>query len=215
MHSHVGRWGRYRMDDDPDRYLRIMDAAGIDKSCVSPPIISDHWRANEYTVNFVAAHPDRFIGVAFVTPHYPEEVVPVLEMAFGQQGLAFIKIYPDFFGKPIDDEAYVPVFEFADERGLMVKSHATFPFDPEGTTIPGRFSALSNRFPNVTWILAHAGSTEYVVRNAGADKVLYGSDTPLMDSRQEIGKILTADLPEDDKRKVLGLNAMRLLGIEL
>lgn len=249
MHSHVGRWGRSRMHDDPDRYLRIMDAAGIDKSCVSPPMNSDHWRANEYAVNFVAAHPDRFIGVAFVTPHYPEEVLPVLERAFDEQGLAFIKIYPDYFGKPIDDQAYFPIFEFANERGLMVKSHATFPFDPEGTTIPGRFSALSDSFPNVTWILAHAGSsdplsgrgpqaveaastldkvyletcssvcaygtTEYIVRNAGADKVLYGSDTPLMDSRQEIGKILTADLPEDDKRKVLGLNAMRLLGIEL
>lgn len=248
MHSHVGRWGRPRIHDDPQRYLRIMDAAGIDKSCVSPPIISDHWRANNYVADFVSAYPDRFIGVAFVTPHYPEEVLPVLNKAFDEQRMAFIKIYPDYFGKPIDDEAYFPVFNFANERGLMVKSHATFPFDPVGTTIPNRFSALSDRFPNVKWILAHAGSSdplsekgpqavqaastlekvyletcssrcsygtiEYIVNNAGADKVLYGSDTPLMDSRQEIGKILTADLSEEDKCKIIGLNAMRLLGIE-
>ena len=52
---------------------------------------------------------------------------------------------------------------------------------------------------------------EYLVEHAGADKVLYGSDQPLMDPRCQIGKIITARINDDDKRKVLGGNAARLL----
>ena len=247
MHSHVGGWGRYRMHDDQSRYLRIMDAAGIDVTCVSGAISSDHRRGNDKVAEFVARKPKRFIGVAFVTPHYPEEAIPEMERAFDTLGLRFLKIYPDYFGKPIDDPAYFPIFEWADGRGLPVKSHAKFPFDEPSVTIPKRFEALSRRFPRISWILAHAGSSnpprseeameaarscpsvyletassscaygtiEAIVGGAGADRVLYGSDMTLMDARQEIGKIITADIPEEAKRKVLGLNAMRLLGIEV
>ena len=30
FHAHVGRNGWIRMDDEPERFLRIMDAAGVD-----------------------------------------------------------------------------------------------------------------------------------------------------------------------------------------
>ena len=46
---------------------------------------------------------------------------------------------------------------------------------------------------------------------AGAARVLFGSDIPLMDPRPQLGKILTADISHDDKRQILGDNARRLL----
>ena len=46
---------------------------------------------------------------------------------------------------------------------------------------------------------------------AGAARVLFGSDIPLMDPRPQLGKILTADIGHDDKRQILGNNARRLL----
>ncbi|MFH1566401.1 MAG: amidohydrolase family protein [Gemmatimonadota bacterium] len=57
------------------------------------------------------------------------------------------------------------------------------------------------------------GVLEELVAGAGADRVLFGSDMPLMDPRVQIGKIVTADLADEDKRLVLGLNARRLLGL--
>ena len=57
------------------------------------------------------------------------------------------------------------------------------------------------------------GVIEELVREAGADRVLFGSDTPLMDPRAQIGKIITADLTDEEKRMVLGGNAIRLLGL--
>ena len=246
MHSHVGRSGRYRTFDDQDRYLRIMDAAGIDMTAVSCPITTDHRMGNDRVADFVARRPDRFIGAAFLTPHYPEESIPELERAFDTLGMRFLKIYPDTYGKPIEDPAYASILEWANDRGIPVKSHATFVFDKPSVSVPKRFEALSRRYPRISWILAHAGSSdpprtgpaveatragpsvyletassscaygtiEAIVAGAGADRVLYGSDMPLHDARLEIGKILCADIPDDAKRKVLGLNTMRLLRLE-
>ncbi len=61
---------------------------------------------------------------------------------------------------------------------------------------------------------ADHGTIEYMVEHAGADRVLYGSDMPLMDSRFQVARIVTADMPDQAKRQVLGLNAIRLLGLE-
>lgn len=59
------------------------------------------------------------------------------------------------------------------------------------------------------------GTIEYLVEGAGADRVLYGSDMPLMDARFQIARIATADMDDETKRQVLGLNAMELLGIDV
>ena len=55
------------------------------------------------------------------------------------------------------------------------------------------------------------GVIEELAELAGADRVLFGSDTPLMDPRCQIGKIITAAIPEAAKRQILGENAARLL----
>ena len=59
------------------------------------------------------------------------------------------------------------------------------------------------------------GSIEELVEGAGEDRILFGSDQPLMDPRVQIGRYLTSDLSETAKRKALGENAARLLGIKL
>ena len=45
----------------------------------------------------------------------------------------------------------------------------------------------------------------------GEDRVLFGSDMPLLDGAQQIAKIVQAGISAEDKRKILGLNAKRLL----
>ena len=57
------------------------------------------------------------------------------------------------------------------------------------------------------------GVIEELVDGVGADRVLFGSDMPLMDPRSQIGKIITARISDEAKQKILGGNAGRLLGI--
>ena len=40
--------------------------------------------------------------------------------------------------------------------------------------------------------------------------MLFGSDMALLDARHQIGKVVTADISDEEKRKVLGLNAIEL-----
>ena len=56
---------------------------------------------------------------------------------------------------------------------------------------------------------------EFLVAGAGEDRVLYGSDMPVMDARFHIGRIITADISDDAKVKVLGSNAIKLLGLPI
>ena len=244
FHAHLGSWGRHGVNGDVDRYVEIMDRAGIDVACINCIFHGDARYANDLVAELCARRPDRFVPVAFVTPHYPDEAIQELERAFGELGMKYLKIYPGYFRKPNDDPAYFPIYEWLNERGLAVMMHATYPFDPPGVTPKSRFTALSERFPNVRWVLAHAGgwgpekaieaardlpnvyletcgslaahgAIESSVRKAGADRVLFGSDMALLDARHQIGKVVTADISDEDKRKILGLNAIKLLGLEV
>jgi len=243
FHSHLARWERHGVDDEPSRYLRIMDAAGIDQSLVNCIYYGDARRNNDITVDFVANNPDRFLAVAFVTPHYPNEAVSELERCFDDLSMKFLKIYPDYFGKPNDDPAYFPIYEFLNDRGLAVMAHPAYPFDDPDVILTKRYTALAERFPRVRWVLAHAAGTgspdaveaaravptvyletcgsggnhngvKSAVDGAGADRVLFGTDMPLLDARHQIAKVTTANISDEAKQRVLGLNAIELLGLE-
>jgi len=244
FHSHVGRWMRWGMDDDQDKLLKQMDDVGVDIACVNCIFHGEARIGNDMVAKFVARRPDRFIGAAFVTPHYPKEAISELDRSFNELGMKFLKVYPDYFGKPIDDPAYVPIFEWANGRGIVIMSHSSNLGGGDILTAPYRFIDLAQRFTSVRWVLAHAGNgplgeeqaievsrvcpnvfletctsfgnyglIESLVEGAGPDRVLYGSDMPLLDARYQIGRILTANIPENVKRKILGLNAIDLLGI--
>jgi predicted TIM-barrel fold metal-dependent hydrolase len=56
---------------------------------------------------------------------------------------------------------------------------------------------------------------EQVVQLVGADRVLFGSDYPLMEHERLIREIKSCSLPEETKKQILAGNAQRLLGIDL
>lgn len=246
FHNHAGRWGSTGIDDELNRYLRIMDASGVDKANINCIFYGSARLSNNTAARFVDLHPDRFIGVGFVTPHYPNETIPELERCFSELDMKSLKIYPNYFGSTVDDPAYDPIYEWCDEREIVIMSHSSFTSDSDQLTHPERFIGLAERFPGIRWVLAHSGNSmkgqiaavkaaksapniyletatsfgehgtiEFLVDGAGPDRVLYGSDMPLLDARAMVGRIVTADLPDETKRKVLGLNAAKLLGLEL
>ena len=132
FHAHVGNARRGAHVADPDVYIRIMDAAGVDKSCINCIWFSDARVGNDLVATFVDKHPDRFVPVAFVTPYYPAEAIRELERAFDQLGSKFLKIYPDYFGKPNDDPAYFPIYEWLNDRGARRDEPSDVPVRPAG-----------------------------------------------------------------------------------
>ena len=241
FHGHVGNWETAGMFDEPSRMLHAMDAAGVDRACVFNIFHPDGYRANDSTARFVARHPDRFIGFAYVSPMMPETNVSELTRAVDELGLRAIKIYPPYTDYPLDHEAWHDIFSFAENRGLIVLSHT----DDGERSEPRRLGIAAARFPGATFVSGHSGNIEpfrtqaigmarslpnfyletcstyrqpgvieQLVGGAGADRVLFGSDQPLMDPRVQLGKIVTADISDEDKILVMGGNATRLLGMQ-
>lgn len=240
FHGHVGRWDVFGMYDDPGEMIHAMDTGGIDRSCLFNIFYPDGTTGNDQTASFVAQHPDRFIGFAYVSPLFAEGMTAELERAIDVLKFRAIKIYPPYVPWPLDQPVWDPVYRFADDRGLAVITHT----GSEATCWPVLVGRVAARFPGANFVVGHSGNIEpyrtqaidaarqhenvfletcstfrepgvieRLVREAGADRVIFGSDVPLMDPRTQLGKIVTADITDDEKRLVLGANARKLLKI--
>lgn len=75
-------------------------------------------------------------------------------------------------------------------------------------------ASLARRYPNVYLDLSgdsySFGLVEWLVANAGAERLLFGTDSNWMDQRTHLGRVLDADISLEDKRLILGANACRL-----
>ena len=54
---------------------------------------------------------------------------------------------------------------------------------------------------------------ETMVNRVGADRILFGTDIPFIDAAPGLGRVLMARLSDDEKRKILGLNAKAIFGL--
>jgi len=79
-----------------------------------------------------------------------------------------------------------------------------------------KFAILAREHENVyldtSWV-DHYWRMPEVVRIAGPDKLIFGSDAPLYHPLVELTKIKILRLPPEDEAKVLGGNISRLLGL--
>lgn len=205
----------------------------------------DAERNNNLTARFMARYPDRFIGMANVTAQYVDEAIPELERAFDKLSMRALKIYPDvgpinsaaYFpiyewcnDRGIAVMSHTQYFSESDHTDSAPRLFASlaerFPriswvLGHSGNSPPGQAQAIevARDYPNIYLETCSSygdqGTIERLVGGAGEDKVLYGSDMPLMDSRLHVGRIVTAEISEEAKRKVLGLNAIKLLGLDI
>ena len=242
FHGHVGRWDQYGLEDDPELVLRAMDAGGIDVSCLFNIFHPDGTTGNDATARFVAQHPDRFVGFAYVSPLMPDTMIPELLRAIDKLNFVAIKLYPPYTPWALNEAQWDPIYAFADERGLAILFHT----GPEVQSLPRFIADVAPRFPNANFVAGHAGNTpieraqaiaaaqaysnvyletcstfrtpgviEQLVNEAGADRILFGSDLPLMDPRSQLGKIITANIDDHAKAQILGLNAQRVLKLKV
>ena len=103
----------------------------------------------------------------------------------------------------------------------IVMCHMSYPFTEQATYMLYAHSNVYMDVAVVNWILGRAGFhrlLKHVVEMVGPDKILFGSDQ--MNMPQMIPVAVSAIreasfLSEEDKRKILGDNARKLLGINV
>ena len=68
-----------------------------------------------------------------------------------------------------------------------------------------------NVFAEITLTPVTFGIIDYLVKHGGEDRVVYGSDLPMRDPRQQLGWVVFSRLSVNQKKKVLAANALRIL----
>ena len=78
----------------------------------------------------------------------------------------------------------------------------------------GRLTPLGDGFPWDEENLNMLGQDGFLrlVRAFGADRVLFGTDSPWADQREELARIRALPMPEKERAAILGGNAARLMG---
>ncbi|HWL51624.1 MAG TPA: amidohydrolase family protein [Chthoniobacteraceae bacterium] len=68
-----------------------------------------------------------------------------------------------------------------------------------------------NVYAEITLTSVPCGIIDHLAAHAGADRILYGSDLPMRDPRQQLGWVVFSRLSFEEKAKILAANAMEVI----
>lgn len=201
---------------------------------------ADPVAGNREAAKEIPRHPELRQWVV-LDPTTPETFAQA-EEALKQPSCAGIKIHPEEHGYPIVEHGRA-IFEFAAERGAIIATHSgeanSLPSDfipfandfPEvqlilahmGFGFDGDFTRQvravqsaknANVFTDTSSTMSIvANLLEWAVEQIGAERILYGTDTPLYFAPMHRARIDHAEMPDDDKRKILRDNSLKLFGL--
>ncbi len=235
-----------------EQVLNEMDDTGVDRSVIFGFAFHDQGlcrEANDYVIEAVRAHPDRFTGFACVSPEAPgavQELERCLDAGLAGCG----ELFPDGQRCDVACSAGLDLVAYMlTERGLPLNLHANEPvghaYAGKGDNTPGPCYEFALRHPQLDIILSHMGgglffyelmtdvratlarvyydtaAVPYLYRRdlysiaadiVGADKLLFGTDYPLLSPRRYLAD--TEDLDAAFRQALFGGNAARLLGLE-
>ena len=207
-----------------------------------PRFGADPVGANEQAHDDLADHKDMMQWVIVdplkeQTYRQAEEILP-LDQCAG------IKIHPEEHGYHIKDHGEA-LFEFAAKHRAIVTTHSgqdnSMPEDfmpfidahPEATLILAHIGCTSDddrthqiraiqsrKHDNVFADTSSAqnivpGLIEWAVEQVGAERILFGTDSPLYFVPMQRARIDKAEICDSDKKKILRDNAVRLFGLDL
>ncbi len=238
VHSHAGKglnfikgdpaadpWTTY---NDPKWNLRQDEEAGIDRSVIFPIHNITYEKANEEIASYVRQYPQRFIGFAKHDPKSEAgKIRALLTHEVRKLGLKGLKLH----AVPTPE-----ILEVVAELGIPILMHPPRVRDclevvrthPQIDFILAHLGSFASRdwrdhlaaieasksLANLYLDTSGVVFFRYLERAAQelpAEKLLFGSDAPLVDARIELFKIRLLKLPADKEEKVLGGNARRLL----
>lgn len=234
-HCHIGN-GRYKKLD-VKTLLQTMDSCGIDKSVIVPVeeyITVYNEEGNEHILTAVNKNRDRFLGFATVNPWYGRKAIDILKK-YLEAGLKGVKLNPSLQGFVLNDDLVYPLVETARYYKVPVYFHTGTPIH----SLPFQLRDLAIHFPEVNFIMGHmgvcdffydvnnalrglkniyletSGNTSGVIKNAidnaGACRVMFGSDSPRSSQEFELSKVESACSKKEDLDYVLYKNISGLM----
>jgi predicted TIM-barrel fold metal-dependent hydrolase len=190
---------------------------------------------NDYVEQAVDAHPELY-GVVCVDPR--DLRATEIAERYLSRGFRGLMVSPLVHGFSFSDDVLAPLVALCGEHEAPIYSHVAF---RRGANTPD-YVALARRFPRTRFILEHMGATPAdheataaaveldnvfletslgnyqhilgTVNEAGASKVIFGSEYPLSHPAAEVQKILLLPISEGEREKILSGNIRELLRLE-
>ncbi len=243
-HTHMGAFRSiYLPEAERETMLEGMDRAGVEAIIVSPhnALFGDTREGNAEMLEAVRAHPGRIYGYCTIHPGYPHEIQGELDRHLKEPGVVGVKIHPASHEYPVDGPNYAPVMERLDAECGLLLSHT---WSNEGNCGAQKMRLIAEKYPNIRLLLGHScygawaeaialarefpnvyleltaaahvyGLIEWMCREAGSQKVVFGTDYPWFDPAVYIGFVTYAHIEEGDMRNILYNNARLLLDEQL
>jgi len=238
-HVHLGVSAFFHMAADADFLVRQGDAAGFDKLFVTElnALFYDMRGGNDALAKQVAMYPDRLIGyVSVPTPRLGTRAVAEVRRCYEQYGFRGLKIYshPE---ASIAEPGTEALLAAAAELQMPILAHTT-PDEcdhlmrcvPEARLVMAhmgghpyafgdwhRAVAVAKKHKNLRLDTASSqidnGMIEWAVAELGPEKILFGTDMPLLDPHTQLAKITGAEIDERAKALILGGNLVDLLDL--
>lgn len=238
-HCHAGKGMNYGKNNptsdpwttynDPRWTLSRAEEVGIDKTIIFPINNITYKKANEEIASYVKRWPDKFIGFAkHDSKTEAGEIRNMLRHEVLNLGLRGLKLH----GIPTKE-----MVETAAELGIPILFHPPNVNDslevveshPEVSFILAHLGCFASRnwrehvraidaakrLANLYLDTSSVVFFQYLEQAAhelAAEKLIFGSDGPLVDSRVELYKIRLLRLTKEREQLILGGNILRLLG---
>jgi hypothetical protein len=239
-HVHIGKTNWFHLDYEAKELLAAADKSGIDRMMITDltALTYDMREGNEWIRSQVAECPDRLLPYYTVcSARCGAWAVDDLDRYVTDYGFRGLKIYSVPPLLLIDDLYMIPILEKAAELKIPVLAHSTgaeceslcsqvpdlllinahMGCCPQAQGDWHRSVVAAKRYPNIyldtTSSSFDNGMLEFAVAEVGAERILYGSDLPLLDPTLQIAKVTESDLDPAEIELILHGNIDRLLGL--
>ncbi|MEG2624190.1 MAG: amidohydrolase family protein [Clostridia bacterium] len=186
-------------------------------------------------------YPTRIKGYYAVNPLLGIDTSAIARAFQENTGYIGFKFLPDYHRTALTDSVYAPAMAYADARHMLVLSHTWgVSMNGESCNSADKIVEILDRYPNIRFLMGHScqgqvdlaidiarsyknayldlcdtcrlnGVVEKMVRLAGAEKVVFGTDAPMQSHRFQLGCVLGAHIGAEERKLILRDNALRLI----
>lgn len=197
---------------------------------------------NNFIAAEVSAHPDKLTGLGTLHPESEDikgDIDHLIEL-----GLKGVKLHPDIQQFKIDDYRCLKIYELCEEKGLTVLMHtgdSRYDYSNPNRMLPilkiytnltvigahmggwsvwdeaaKQLSGMPNFYVDTcsTFAFIKPEKAKALIRHYGADRVLFGTDYPMWNYKQELEYFFSLGLDENEIRSILSINAKKLFNLE-
>jgi hypothetical protein len=199
-------------------------------------VSNDSVQGNKLVKEALDVSPKGYWGLVTFSPtHYTQEELSVMiPQVYADKRIIGMKPY-HFYGMEYHNPAYDIWWEYGNKNGLYALIHPSRSDLLEVDKLAEKYQNVrwviahaggsyqmadmaiavmkkhKNVFAEITLTPVPLGVIEYMVAALGDDRLLYGSDLPMRDPRQQLGWVVFANLPLESKKKILGQNAYKVV----